>query len=275
MDSFASPSGNATRRVTFSGEKRQRSDSIIDESTEATTRSSADIIEDFEKLNFEYAAGLICTCEEAYFDSLTACNIDLEKQRVTLSAALQRALRSTTTGLERFVVTTFDKTLHDANEKLEQEVEVLRSRHEALRVRSQEDSNNERNRLTTKELDEKTKINELLTKEFDKTKSQFDETKSQFDKTTTEFDEMKSQFDETMLEIDEITMDRNLLMERLNEQSDETNKLLAEHYATINLLTEDCDETKKVVESQRNELELQSALPAKREATIIILTNER
>ena len=95
MDSSASPSGNASRRVTFSGKKRQRSDSIIDETTEATTRSSADIIEDYEKLNFEYAAGLICTCEEAYFDSLTACNIDLEKQRVTLNAAVQRALRST------------------------------------------------------------------------------------------------------------------------------------------------------------------------------------
>jgi chromosome segregation ATPase len=50
---------------------------------------------------------------------------------------------------------------------------------------------------------------------------------------------------------------------------------LAEHYATISLLTEDCDETKKVVESQRNELKLQSALLAKREATINILTNER
>ena len=134
---------------------------------------------------------------------------------------------------------------------------------ELCKTKKQLESMTEERDETSKELDKtttevnKTKMElELMTKNvFDETKNEFDETKNELDKTKKDLDETNEELDETMLQLKEITMDRNLLMERLNEQSDETNKLLAKQNATINHLRKDRDESQSAFQAENQRLE--------------------
>ena len=151
-----------------------------------------------------------------------------------------------------------------ATKNLDEKTRVNESlTNELCKTKKQLESMTEERDETSKELDKTTtEVNmtkmelELMTKNvFDETKNELDETKNELDETKKDLDETNEELDKTMLQLKEITMDRNLLMERLNEQSDETNKLLAKQNATINHLRKDRDDTKKVLESQRKELD--------------------
>jgi hypothetical protein len=225
--SYSSPAGGVSNRVSLSGKKHPRSDSIdsINDSTKATTKSSADIINDYTELLYDYAERLVCKYEKEYFAKLTECNKDLEEQRVFLNPALQKALGSTTTELEPLVLTTFDKAQHDANEELEREVAELSYRLEALQFQSQEDSNNERIQLATKELNEKTRINELLTKDLATMTKELDVRKKVLDTLTKDLNESKKE--------------KIALAKKIRERTDKANLMLSAQSSRINKLTEE------------------------------------
>ena len=82
--SNSSPTGGVPNRVSFSGNKHQRSNSndSINDCTEDTEKSSAGIIEDYSYLYHKQVRGTICQFEKKYFDNLAACNKSLDEQRV-------------------------------------------------------------------------------------------------------------------------------------------------------------------------------------------------